>query len=196
MPARDTSITTARLGLLAALSLGLTLAAGPAWAGGAARTAPEPPPVAAGVERSPVVGVPTLTAEQRRATARKDAGVAAALGRTSRVARAVPPPDEGTPVALPSHRSVKKIKQKAQVRTYWCGPATLETLVQASGVDISQTTAAKRLKTTRNGTNWYSGGGTYPMEKALERYSDGFDFAPANLPYTPSAADRWRSSSG
>lgn len=188
MPARDTFTKTAQLGLFAALSLGLPLVAGPAWAGGTGRAAPEPTHVAAGLERSAVVGVPELTAEQQQTTARKDAGVAAAFARTSRVARAVPP--EGEPVALPTHRSVKAITQKAQVRTYWCGPATLETLVQASDVDISQKTAAKRLKTTRNGTNWYSGGGTYPMEKALERYSVGFDYAPANLPYTPTAADQ------
>lgn len=188
MPARDTFSTTARLGLLAALSLGLSFVAGPAWAGGTGRAATEPPAVATGVERSAVVGVPGLTPDQRLSIARKDAGVATTLGRTTRGARAVPSEGED-PVELPSHRSVKAIRQKAQVRTYWCGPATLETLVQASGVDLSQKTAAKRLRTTRNGTNWYSGGGTYPMEKALERYSDGFDYAPANLPYTPTAVD-------
>jgi hypothetical protein len=189
VPSRDPCPRTARLGLLAALSLALPLVAGPAWAGGTARTAQEPPAATTGLERSPVLGVPVLTAAQQRSTARKDAGVAAAFGRTARGARAVAP-EEDDPVELPSHRSVKAIKQKAQVRTYWCGPATLETLVQASDVDISQKTAAKRLKATRNGTNWYSGGGTYPMEKALERYSDGFDYTPANLPYSPSKADQ------
>jgi hypothetical protein len=192
MPARETMRRSARLGLLAALSLGLPLVAGPAWAGGTGRSPQDPPRPVPGVEQSRVVGVPVLTAEQRRATAAKDAGVAAAFGHlgTSRRLASAADGDEDEPVDLPSHRSIKSIKQKAQSRTYWCGPATLETLVQASGVDISQKTAAKRLRTTRNGTNWYNGSGSYPMEKALERYSKDFDYTPANLPYTPSKKDQ------
>lgn len=189
MPARvdDLRRRTVRLGLLAALSLGLPLLAGPAWAGGTARSAPDLPRPASGLEQSRVVGVPVLTAEQQRATALKDARVAASFGHASPTSRAGA---DGEPVELPSHKSIKAIKHNAQDRTYWCGPATLASLVQASDVRISEKTAAKRLKTTRNGTNWYSGGGTYPMEKALERYSDGFDYTPANLAYTPTKADK------
>lgn len=190
MPVRvDVLRRTARLGVVAALSLGLPLLAGPAWAGGTGRSGQDPSPPAPGLEQSPVVGLPVLTVRQQQATARKDAAVATALGHLNRAGgAAASKADE--PVDLPSHRSIKAIKQKAQVRTYWCGPATLATLVQASDVHISETTAAKRLKTTRNGTNWYSGGGTYPMEKALERYSEDFDYTPVNLPYTPSKADQ------
>lgn len=191
MPARvDTLRKTVRLGLLGALSLGLPLLAGPAWAGGNARSPQDPPPPAAGLEQSPVVGVPVLTVQQQRATALKDAGVAAALGQTSRAGRAGASARSAESADLPSHRSIKAIKQKAQDRTYWCGPATLATLVQASDAHISETTAAKRLKTTRDGTNWYSGSGNYPMEQALERYSKDFDYTPANLAYTPSKADK------
>ena len=177
-----------RLGLLAALGLGLPLVAGPAWAGGTASSTQQPPRPAAGVEQSLVVGVPVLTASQQRATAEKDAGVARALGQPSGNRRALA--SEDPPADLPSHRSIKAIKQKAQVRGYWCGPATLATLVQASDVDISEATAAKRLKTTRDGTGWYSGSGNYPMEKALEHYSKDFEYTPANLPFTPSKADK------
>lgn len=190
MPARvDTLRRTTRLGLIAALSLGLPLCAGPAWAGGNGRSVQDAAPVASGLEQSPVVGVPVLTPADQRATALKDAGVAAAFGEVSRNGRAALAAADDAP-DLPSHKSIKSVKQKAQSRTYWCGPATLATLVQASDAHISQTTAAKRLKTTRNGTNWYSGGGTYPMEKALEHYSDDFDYTAANLPYTPSSADQ------
>lgn len=197
MPARvDRLRRTTRLGLIAALSVGLPLCAGPAWAGGSsagsagARTVQELPRLASGLEQSPVVGTPVLTAAQQRATAGKDAEVAAAFGPVSRNRLAAASKDDEEPVDLPSHKSIKRIKQKAQVRTYWCGPATLATLVQASKVDISETTAAKRLKTTRDGTNWYSGAGNYPMEKALEHYTDDFDYTAANLPYTPSDADQ------
>ncbi|MGI3786500.1 MAG: hypothetical protein ACRYG2_37630, partial [Janthinobacterium lividum] len=186
----DTLRRTVRLGLLAALSLGLPLVAGPAWAGGAATSVQDPPRPASGLEQSRVVGVPMLTSQQQRTTELKDAGVAAAFEHAGRTRALGSDADADTPVVLPRHKSIKAIKQKAQTRTYWCGPATLATLVQASHVDISQTTAAKRLKTTRDGTGWYSGGGSYPMEKALERYSKDFDYTPANLPYTPSKADK------
>ena len=191
MPARvDRLRRTTRIGLIAALSLGLPLCAGPAWAGGTGtsgtgRSVSEPVPVASGLEQSPVVGVPLLTAEQQRTAARKDAEVAAAFAPRARTARASSSDDD-----LPSHKSIKAIKQKAQSRTYWCGPATLATLVQEDDVHISQTRAAKRLKTTRDGTNWYSGSGNYPMEKALEHYTKGFDYNPENLPYSPSKDDK------
>ena len=193
MPARVVTLRkTTRLGVLVALSLGLPLLAGPAWAGGngaTTRTVQEAPTTVSGLERSPVVGVPVLTAQQQRAAAVKDAGVAVILGHADRTGRALAK-DVDDPVDLPSHKSIKSIKQKAQDRTYWCGPATLATLVQASKVKISEKTAAKRLKTTRDGTNWYSGSGNYPMEKALEHYAKDFDYSAANLPYTPSKADK------
>jgi hypothetical protein len=193
VPARNTLGRAGRLGLLAALGLGLPLCASPAWAGGDARTVDPPPSAVLGAEQSPVVGVPVLTAQQERATALKDAGVATAFGHVSRTNRTATSADSASSddaADLPSHRSIKAIKQKAQDRTYWCGPATLATLVQASGSHISEKTAAKRLKTTRDGTNWYSGGGTYPMEKALEHYAKDFEYTPANLPFTPSKADK------
>ena len=191
MPARvDMLRRTTRLGLFAALSLGLPLLAGPAWAGGSSRAVQDPPPVASGVEQSPVVGVPVLTAAQQRESARKDAEVAKVFGPVARNARSLAAAKDDEPV-LPTHKSLKSITQKAQSRTYWCGPATLATLVQADGTTISQTTAAKQLKTTRDGTNWYSGAGSYPMEKALEHYADDdVEYAAANLPYTPSKADK------
>lgn len=190
MPARDTLRKTARVGVLAALSLGLPLCAGPAWAGGTGHSVAEPPRPASGVEQSRVVGTPVLTAAEQRSTALKDAGVAAALGQVDGRNRLASAAADNDKPDLPSHKSIKSIKQKKQDRTYWCGPATLATLVQASDVKISESTAAKRLKTTRNGTNWYSGSGNYPMEKALERYSKDFDFTAANLPFTPSTSDK------
>ena len=186
MPARDMLRRTTRLGILAALSLGLPLCAGPAWAGGTGRAVQDPSPVSSGQEQSLVVGVPVLTAEQQQAAARKDAAVARAFGDVSRMGRAAADDDED----LPSHKSIKSITQKAQSRSYWCGPATLATLVQADGVKISQTRAAKRLNTTSNGTNWYNGSGNYPMEKALEHYTDDFEYTPQNLPYSPSKSDK------
>jgi len=152
-------------------------------------------PAVSGPERSLVVGTPTLTAQQRASIAAKDAAVARVLAgqRTAKGARSAASSASSSkaeaPAALPVHRSIKAVKQKAQTRSYWCGPATLQMLAMASGATISQSTAASRLKTTSNGTNWYAGSGNYPMERALERYSGGFDYTPQNLAYTPSKKD-------
>lgn len=165
----------------------LLLGAQPAWAGGPAGSTPAAPSTATGQEQSRVVGTPTLTARERAAAARKDAALVTA--REAGRLRSSAVSGRTATVPLPVHKSIKAIRQTPQARTYWCGPATLTTLVQADGRAISQQTAARYLKTTRNGTNWYSGGGNYPMERTLERYSGGFDYTPQNLAYTPSARD-------
>ncbi|SEQ85697.1 Peptidase_C39 like family protein [Microlunatus flavus] len=164
--------------------------AAPAATTDAFRSAARSVSAVTGPERSLVVGVPTLTADQQASVAAKDAAVARVLASSRRAgaARLAGARSEADD-PLPSHRSIKAVKQKAQSRSYWCGPATLQMLALADGAKISQKTAAKRLKTTSSGTNWYSGAGNYPMERALERYSDGFDYTPQNLAYTPSDAD-------
>ncbi len=204
--ARSGRRTALHLAVAGAAVPALLLAAQPAWAGGLTTapsstrtTASIASPVTDGPERSLVVGTPTLTPTERAQAAAKDAVVARSLsGTQQRAFRAATGTSAPLRVSvraaaeddpLPVHRSISAITQKAQTRSYWCGPATLAMLVQADDASISQTTAASRLKTTSNGTNWYSGGGTYPMEKALERYSGDFDYTAQNLPYTPSKAD-------
>lgn len=156
--------------------LALTLAAAPAWAGGDGRRADAVPN---GREQSRVLGTPMLTKQQQAVLAKKDLAIAKAR------------PHLTTQSAAPTHKSLKLVRQHAQTRSYWCGPATLESLVQASKVTISQTTAAKRLHTTSNGTNWYSGSGRYPMEQALDHYTSGdFNFSAVNLPDGPSKAQK------
>lgn len=182
------------LGLVCATGTAVALTAGPAWAGGTGHETPGR--VAAGQEQSRMIGTPTLTAQQRSTLAAKDRAMSKSLpkvalpktasarnGTTSLSVKAK------AAAAYPSHRSVKAIRQQAQQRSYWCGPATLASLVQANKVGISQTTAATRLSTSSNGTDWYRGSGNYPMERALDRYSGGFNYTPVNLPYTPSKAD-------
>ncbi len=196
--------TLIQLGVAGAAVL---LGAQPAFAGGSASSAPgdlafpgartaaaaAPAPVS-GPERSLVVGTPTLTAQQRASVAKKDAAVARLMAgqRQAGSARARSLASAGSVVVdppLPTHRSLKAVRQTAQLRGYWCGPATLQMLAMADGTAISQGTAASRLRTTSSGTSWYSGAGRYPMEQALERYSQGFDYTPQNLAYTPSAQD-------
>ena len=199
-PVRAGRRLIANLGLVCAAGTALTLTAGPAWAGGTGHE--RPGHVAAGQEQSRVVGTPTLTVQQRSTLASKDRAINAtvakaallktpqpktALSRTTTRSATVQ-----AAAAYPTHRSVQAIRQQAQQRSYWCGPATLASLVQASGISLSQSTAAVSLSTTANGTDWYRGGGDYPMERALDRYVKGFNYTPVNLPYTPSTTDTAR----
>lgn len=181
------------VGLVCATGTALVVTAGPAWAGGTEGEAPGR--VAAGQEQSRVVGTPTLTAQQRSTLAAKDRAMTKSMPKVARPKTAASrngtksASAKAAAAAYPSHRSVTAIRQQAQQRSYWCGPATLASLVQANRVGLSQTTAAKRLSTTSNGTDWYKGSGNYPMERALDRYSKGFNYVPVTLPYTPSATD-------
>ena len=183
------------LGLVCATGAALSLMAGPAWAGGTGRETPTR--VAAGQEQSRILGTPTLTAQQRSVQAAKDrqaSTLSPKMSTTAKTGTKMGPQAASARTSaaalLPSHRSVKAIRQHAQERTYWCGPATLVSLVQASKVQMSQTTAAGQLRTTSNGTNWYAGSGNYPMERALDRYSGSFNYSPVNLSYTPSRTDK------
>lgn len=84
-----------------------------------------------------------------------------------------------------SWRTVGAIYQYAQSKSYYCGPATLKSLVRARGVSISQATAAtwSNLRTEYyTGTPWYDG--TYPFVTALNNY-----LSPYGATYYAAAVD-------
>jgi len=164
--------------LLTATCVGLAMiwTTAAAWAGGGTQVDAAPK----GREQSRVLGTPTLTKEQRATLARKDKAITTPRSRLATQSAAV------------THKSLKLVRQQPQLRSYWCGPATLASLVQADKVEISQASAAKSLKTTTNGTDWYQGtSGGYPMQKALDRYApEGIAFSPVNLPDGPTKAQK------
>lgn len=138
-----------------------------------------------GEERSRVVGVPKPAAEHEALRAKKAAKARAALAGTVSATSALSCPDGDC-----SWLSTGLIQQ-AQINSYYCGPATLASMVGLRGVNISQSTAAAALGTTTNGTDWYNGS-RYPMQSALNQYLGpyGAYYAPVGLPNSPTTAQK------
>lgn len=158
-----------------------------------------------GSERSRVIGTPTLTAEHKRDLARKDAEASAMWREAQELRAAVESGAEVTasgknvaaaladcPDGDCSWQAVLAITQHTQINSYYCGPAMLQSLVEARSVSISQGAAASALGTTTAGTDWYQGGGVYPVEDALDAYlgSHGANYAPVNLSGSPSGSEK------
>jgi len=138
-----------------------------------------------GSERSLIRAIPTPTAEELARVAEKDRLAqqnyavlmqAKADATASRSVSSVPvlAADGVVTATLPcvdgdcSWR-MASVPHVAQSNGYYCGPATLVGLVKLRNVTISQSTAATRLGTTTDGTDWSNGTG-YPMANALNYY--------------------------
>jgi hypothetical protein len=162
------------------------------------------PAIPEGQERSRVVGTPTLTPQQRADLAIKDAKAQATWDRMTELRAALEAGATFTAsgervdemlAACPdgdcSWRVAIAIVQYSQERSFWCGPAMLKSLVRVRGITISQSTAAHRLSTTTNGTDWYNGS-YYPVERALDHYlgPHGANYVPIALPGSPTSTQR------
>lgn len=171
----------------------------------AAHAAPAPGSSGDGSERSRVIGTPTLTAEHKRDLARKDAEASEMWREAQELRSAVESGAEVTasgknvaaaladcPDGDCSWQAVLAITQHTQINSYYCGPAMLQSLVEARSVSISQGAAASALGTTTAGTDWYQGGGVYPVEDALDAYlgSHGANYAPVGLAGSPSGSEK------
>ena len=66
---------------------------------------------------------------------------------------------------LPAARSLKATQQP-QIASNYCGPATVSEMLRQLGAKVSQSTAAREMKTTRSGTGWSDSAG-YPVPDAL-----------------------------
>jgi hypothetical protein len=74
--------------------------------------------------------------------------------------------------------------QQAQVRDYFCGPATISEMLAQMGKKISQRAAARELRTTPGGTDWSNSHG-YPMPRVLNRNQSANDYVAVALPWSP-----------
>lgn len=77
--------------------------------------------------------------------------------------------------------------QVAQVRSYWCGPATIREALGQLGISITQAKAADELGTTTSGTPW-SGGSTrtgFPMADVMNDHQTRNHYVPVYVPYPP-----------
>jgi hypothetical protein len=77
--------------------------------------------------------------------------------------------------------------QQAQVRNYFCGPATVAEMLAQLGVKLGQTAAAKQLGTDGSGTDWSNNKG-YPMARVLDANQHKNGYVAVGLPWTPNNA--------
>jgi hypothetical protein len=78
--------------------------------------------------------------------------------------------------------------QRAQVRNYYCGPATVSEMLAQVGVVLNQNAAAKQLGTnTSGGTDWSDRHG-YPVANVLNANQSKTKYVAVGLPWSPTRA--------
>jgi Peptidase_C39 like family len=75
--------------------------------------------------------------------------------------------------------------QQAQVRDYFCGPATVSEMLAQMGVRLNQWAAARELGTTQNGTSWSDASG-FPVPRVLNENQHLRQYVAVALPWAPS----------
>jgi Peptidase_C39 like family len=137
-----------------------------------------------------------LTPFQEQMKAEKEAAVAdyfttiSGLATTDLTADGSPLVPNAALAAAPTSASLLA-NQQPQQTSYWCGPAAVAEALGQMGVSISQSTAAKKLGTTTDGTAW-SGGATstgHPVPDVLNLYQSRNYYIPWSVPTTPSSTD-------
>jgi hypothetical protein len=86
---------------------------------------------------------------------------------------------------LPAARDLAGTQQ-AQVRDYFCGPATVSEMLAQLGVRIGQITAARELGTNLSGTDWSDASG-YPVPRVLNENQSRNSYVAVALPWEPSS---------
>lgn len=117
---------------------------------GTVPTANADPATGDSTERSRIIGTPTHTDAEL-------AGIAAKDGWARQ---------QASPRLAAGSGLVDKMRWVQQINNYYCGPATLVTMLKAVDVSRTQSQAASMLGTTTAGTDWYNGT-TYPMASAM-----------------------------
>jgi hypothetical protein len=139
---------------------------------------------------------------QAAATSRAPLVVAADLGLRSKRGMAAP-------AMSPEMRRANKIKQaaarrylrhahapgardlaatqRAQIRNYFCGPATVSEMLAQMHIVLHQKAAARELGTNRSGTDWSNSRG-YPVPRVLNAHQKRTRYVAVGLPWAPTAA--------
>ncbi|HEY5360495.1 MAG TPA: C39 family peptidase [Streptosporangiaceae bacterium] len=86
---------------------------------------------------------------------------------------------------LPAARDLRPTQQ-AQVRGYYCGPATVSEMLAQLGKRVSQATAARELRTNPSGTNWSDNSG-YPVPAVLNLNQKKNNYVAVALPWYPTS---------
>jgi hypothetical protein len=88
-----------------------------------------------------------------------------------------------TGLHLPAARDLPR-SQQPQLRTYYCGPATVSEMLDQLGRQVSQQAAARELRTTPSGTDWSDNSG-YPVPDVLNMNQKKNDYVAVALPWSP-----------
>jgi Peptidase_C39 like family len=154
----------------------------------AAAQAPAPlVPDSGGVRSKKGLAEPLMSADMTSANLRKQQQARSFL----QVVRSMAGPD-GKCISRACRRVLPIAKdvaatQQAQVRNYFCGPATISEMLAQVGKNVSQRTAARELRTTTSGTDWSNSHG-YPMPNVLNRNQRINDYVAVALPWSPTGS--------
>jgi hypothetical protein len=155
----------------------------------AAAAGPAPVVPDAGPVRSTKQGLaaPAMSAGMLSANARRQFGARQFLSllrqNVSAVAKCT---SRACATGLPAARNLRATQQ-AQIRGYFCGPATVSEMLAQLGKRVSQRIAARELKTNPSGTNWSDDSG-YPVPDVLNTNQQKNNYVAVALPWSPTTA--------
>jgi hypothetical protein len=155
-------------------------------------SAPEVSDAQSGVRGKAGLAAPTMSLAMRRADASRQAQVLALLQLKASGARGVRGSKPGQKctsltcrAGLPVARDLAGTQQ-AQVRGYFCGPATVSEMLAQFGVKVGQYTAAHELGTDLSGTDWSNAAG-YPVPRVLNENQSRNSYVAVALPWAPTS---------
>jgi hypothetical protein len=184
------ALAAARPGGVAGRGGAATLAAGSSMAAGIRSAALQPAPLVAnsGLARSKRgLPAPPMTAVMLRANAAKQVMARAFLqGDGSRARPGAKCTSRACRSGLPAALNLKGSQQPQQTN-YFCGPATVSEMLRQVGVKISQSKAARELKTTPGGTDWSDSAG-FPVPNTLNADQQRNAYVAVALPWSPTSA--------
>ena len=135
------------------------------------------------------LAAPALSRSMALANAVKQAQARAVVRARAAAMAAAGPGRKCTTAAcrarMPTARNLPG-SQQAQVRNYWCGPATVSEMLTQLGVRVSQRAAARQLGTTGGGTDWSDAAG-YPVPRVLNAHQKRNAYVAVALPWSPTA---------
>jgi hypothetical protein len=91
--------------------------------------------------------------------------------------------DGACPSALPASKNLKQT-QRAQINSYYCGPATVSEMLAQMGKTVGQRKSARELGTNKGGTGWSDGSG-YPVPEVLNMNQSRNNYVAVGLPWSP-----------
>jgi hypothetical protein len=151
--------------------------------------APEVSDAQRGARGKAGLAAPQMSLAMRRADASRQAKALALLQFKASGAHLGKPNPKCTSLTcrsgLPAARDLAGTQQ-AQVRGYFCGPATVSEMLAQFRVKVGQLTAARELGTGVSGTDWSNAAG-YPVPRVLNENQSRNSYVAVALPWSPTS---------